>query len=185
MSSSILFRFNSGAEADVGREYLRNIAYELTRNFNLDLYVYQPATTIFDALEMISGLMSLIKLGTVMTILIAGLSVIISALGGIFERKKSFSNLKLLGIEDRDLFLVVLVESAIPMILASVFAVICGILVAKYLALITANGEILFALPHWSYLGFVTGALVLSVLLIFCTLPILRQVTSLEQNRTE
>lgn len=185
INSSILFRFNNEAETDLGREYLRNIAYELTRNFNLDLYVYQPATTIFDALETISGLMSLIKLGTVMTILIAGLSVIISALGGIFERKKSFSNLRLIGIENRDLFIVVLIESAIPMLLASIVAVICGILTAKYLALITANGEILFALPHWGYLGLVAGSLVLSIFLIFCTLPILRRVTSPEQNQTE
>ena len=90
-----------------------------------------------------------------------------------------------MGIYNHQLFLVVLLESAIPIILSSVIAVACGILFAKYILLIIGGGQILFALPNWHYLWLVTASLFVSILLIFCTLPILKQVTSLEQNRTE
>lgn len=182
---STLVRFKTSANAELGREYLRNLAYEITRKTNLEVYIYRPTATVLDALSSVSGLLSLVEMGTVLTIIVAGLSVTVSAIGGIFERKKSFSNLKLLGISNRQLFLVVLFEAIIPMVLSSALAVICGILSAKYLALITGGGQILFALPNANYLILVLSSLVGSIFLIFCTLPVLKQVTSVEQNRTE
>lgn len=184
-SGSILIKFSNADDAVIAREQLRSLAYSLSRNSGVELYVYQPSAPVVNIFESISGLLSLVELGTILTIIVAGFSVTVSAIGGVFERKKSFSNLKLMGIYNHQLFLVVLLESAIPIILSSIIAVTCGILFAKYILLIIGGGQILFALPSWHYLWLVTASLFVSILLIFCTLPILKQVTSLEQNRTE
>lgn len=185
LHNSLTFSFKDAVSANLGREYLRNIAYELNRTQGSDAYVQKPSGTLFDALSNIAGLVQLIKLGTALSIIVAGFSVAVATIGGLFERKKSFSNLHLMGIDINQLGLVVLLESVLPMLLASVGAILAGVLAAKYFASVIAASTMLFAWPKLDYLSLVALALVGAIGVICLTLPILKQITSLEQNRTE
>ena len=180
-----MFVFDNNTKANLGREYIRNIAYNLNRNYDSGIYIQKPSNTIFDTLAEIAGLVELIVFGTALSIVVAGFGVAVATIGQIFERKKSFSNLRLMGVDLNQLRLVVLLEAIIPMLLASIGAIFAGILTSKYLAGITADNRILFAWPKLDYLGIVALALALAIGVICLVLPILKQITSVEQNRTE
>ena len=182
---SLMFVFDNNTKANLGREYIRNIAYNFNRNYDSGIYIQKPSNTIFDALAEIAGLVELIVFGTAISIVVAGFGVAVATIGQIFERKKSFSNLRLMGVDLNQLRVVVLLEAIIPMLLASIGAIFAGILTSKYLAGVTAGNRILFAWPKLDYLGIVALALALAIGVICLVLPILKQITSVEQNRTE
>lgn len=183
--NGVLFVFEDREKAEQGRELLRDTATMIARETGIAFTVSNPTETIWDLFTRIAGLIQVVLLGTTVTIIIAGFSVTVAAIGGVFERKRSFSNLRLSGVEVRQLGLVVILEMIIPMLLSAVVAVVAGMLTSKYLAAVTVGVKFVFATPHMEYLGMVAGALLGAIVIMVATLPILKQVTDLDQNRTE
>ncbi len=138
----------------------------------------------FDPLQGIEGLLHAIMAGTVMTILVAGFSLAVATIGAFFERKKSFYNLRLMGTDIKMLNRVVMIESFVPLALASLVAIVTGILTARYM-LVVMSTKAIFAMPGADYFVTVVVSLLATVIIILSILPILKKITSFEENRSE
>ena len=135
-------------------------------------------------LDNFKNLIDMIQIGTIATIVIGGVSLAVSTIGGFFERQKSFANLRLMGAEIKTLNAVVLIEATVPLLLASILALLSGIGFSQHtLTLIVKNSYL--ALPQPIYFIMVALSLITSLAIIVAILPILKRLTSLEENRTE
>jgi hypothetical protein len=114
---------------------------------------------------------------------IAGCTLAVSVLAGLNERKRPFSLLRLTGVPLRVLRRVVLLESTVPLALASAFAIGTGFLTA-FLFLRSQLSEPLRS-PGAAYYGVVVAGLVASVAIIASTLPVLRRITGPETARND
>jgi hypothetical protein len=114
---------------------------------------------------------------------IAGCSLAVSVAGGLTERKRPFSLLRLTGVPLRMLRRVVAFESAVPLLSIAVVAIGLG-LVAAQLFLKAQMGYTL-APPGISYYVTVVVGLALSLGVIGSTLPLLTRITGPEVARND
>ena len=182
-NSETTLAFNDVVSARLGKLYLQNLAGRLFYKTGLEIYI-TTTDNFFDPLKGFYGLIQAVMIGIVGTIVVAGFSLAVSTIGSFFERKKSFYNLRLMGVDLKMLNRLVLIESFIPMILASILAVTAGILMARYIGSIMSY-NFKFALPELDFFATVGLSLVATFVIILAILPILKRITSLSQNRTE
>lgn len=114
---------------------------------------------------------------------IAGCSLAVSVAGGLSERKRPFSMLRLTGVSLGTLRRVVLLESVTPLVIAAVVALGAG-LVAAHLFL-TAQMQLSLSPPAISFYAIVAGGLAASLAVIASTMPLLRRITGPEAARNE
>lgn len=138
----------------------------------------------FDPVSQVSDLINLVMMGTGLTIVIGGISLAVATIGGFFERKKSFSNLRLMGVDIQILNRVVLFEAIVPLLLASVVAITAGILTTRYLVAVMSE-KFVFAGLGWDYALLVVVSLLAAVGLVLAILPIMKRITQLDANRSE
>jgi hypothetical protein len=114
---------------------------------------------------------------------IAACSLAVSIAGGLIERKRPFSLLRLTGAPLSMLRRVIGLEAAAPMLLTAVASVGAGLL-AAYLFLRAQLGETLQA-PGWGLYLYIGTGLVVSLAVIASTLPLLNRLTGPEVARNE
>lgn len=114
---------------------------------------------------------------------IAGVSLAASAVGGLTERKRPFSLLRLSGAPVRVLRRVVVLEGAVPLLVVAVVAIAVGLL-AAHLFLTAQMGYALRPLGGGYYLTVLIG-IVASLGIIASTLPLLERITGPETARNE
>ncbi|MFG3689335.1 FtsX-like permease family protein [Micromonospora sp. NPDC047740] len=114
---------------------------------------------------------------------IAGCSLAVSVAGGLSDRKRPFSMLRLTGVRLRTLRRVVALETVVPLLLVAAVAIGMGFL-AAHLFLRAQLGYTLLA-PHLSFYLMVAGGLAVSLGIIASTLPLLRRITGPETARNE
>jgi predicted lysophospholipase L1 biosynthesis ABC-type transport system permease subunit len=114
---------------------------------------------------------------------IAGVTLAVSVVAGLNERKRPFSLLRLTGAPLRVLQRVVLIESALPLLAAAAVSIGTGFL-AAYLFLRSQLSETLQP-PSPAYYAVVAAGLLASLAIIASTLPVLRRVTGPETARNE
>ncbi|WP_426503160.1 FtsX-like permease family protein [Dactylosporangium sp. McL0621] len=114
---------------------------------------------------------------------IAGCSLAVSVAGGIADRKRPFSLLRLTGVPLRALRRVVALESVVPLLAAAVLAGATGFGAAQ-LFLRAQMGYNLTA-PSLSFYALVALGLAVSLAIIAATLPLLERVTGPETARNE
>jgi hypothetical protein len=114
---------------------------------------------------------------------IAGCSLAVSVAGGLSERKRPFSMLRLTGVPLDVLRRVVALESGVTLLTAAVVAAGTGFL-AAHLFLEAQMGYSL-RMPGVAYYGIVLAGLAASVAIIASTLPLLRRITGPETARNE
>lgn len=127
----------------------------------------------------------LVDVAVALTMLVAGCSLAVSAGGGLVERKRPFTMLRLAGTPTGALYRVVLIEAVLPLVAAMIVAAgtAYGISVVTIKRMAPA-GTPMPLLGHVYYLT--TGAgLVVSLLVILTTLPLLSRITRLENVRFE
>ncbi|MEV7226914.1 FtsX-like permease family protein [Polymorphospora sp. NPDC051019] len=112
---------------------------------------------------------------------IAGCSLAVSVAGGLSDRKRPFSMLRLTGVRLSTLRRVVALETVVPLLLVAAVAIGMGFL-AAHLFLRAQLGYTLLP-PHLSFYLTVGGGLVVSLGIIALTLPLLRRVTGPETAR--
>lgn len=124
-----------------------------------------------------------------LTILIAGCSLAVTVGGSLVERKRPFTLLRLSGSPITVLYKVIILEAALPLIIASVAAAAIGISVAIPVidALLTtqAPSAKYAAHPGLIYYLIIGAGLIISLLLIIITLPLLKRLTRPEDARFE
>jgi hypothetical protein len=121
-----------------------------------------------------------------LTLLVAGCGLAIAMGGGIVDRRRPFTLLRVSGAPTGVLRRVVLLESVLPLLTATVVAVAAGLAVAMPVNRIVgrAGGTALHLPDHTYYLTMGTG-LVVSLVIIVATLPLLDRVTTAENARFE
>lgn len=114
---------------------------------------------------------------------IAGCSLAVSVAGGLSERKRPFSLLRLTGVPLAMLRRVVALETVLPLLVVAVVATGTGFL-AAHLFLRAQLGYSLVA-PGAEYYITVVAGLAASLGIIAATLPLLKRLTGPETARNE
>jgi hypothetical protein len=114
---------------------------------------------------------------------IAGCSLAVSVAGGLSERKRPFSMLRLTGVSLGTLRRVVALESVTPLVIASVVALGAGLMAAHLF--LTAQMELSLSPPAISFYAIVVGGLAAALAVIASTMPLLRRITGPEAARNE
>lgn len=106
---------------------------------------------------------------------IAGCSLAVSVAGGISERKRPFSLLRLAGVQMPVLRRVVVLESAVPLLVVAVLATGGGFLAAQLF--LASQFRYDLVAPGAAYYAVVVAGLLASLAIIASTLPLLRRIT--------
>ena len=114
---------------------------------------------------------------------IAGCSLAVSVAGGLTERKRPFSLLRLSGVPLRALRSVVALETAVPLVITAAVSVGTGLLAAQLF--LRAQLDETLQPPGAQYYVIVVAGLVVALAIIASTLPLLRRITGPETARNE
>ncbi|PWR11205.1 ABC transporter permease [Micromonospora acroterricola] len=114
---------------------------------------------------------------------LAGCSLAVSVVGGLSERRRPFSLLRLSGAPVRVLRRVVALESAVPMLAVAVVAVGMGFLAAQLF--LKAQMDYTLTAPGVEFYAIVLVGLAACLGIIASTLPLLERITGPETARSE
>lgn len=114
---------------------------------------------------------------------IAGCSLAVSVAGGLSDRKRPFSMLRLTGVQLGVLRRVVALESAVPLLLVAVLATGIGFLAAQLF--LTSQLDYSLHPPGVAYYVIVVAGIAVSLGIIASTLPLLNRITGPETARNE
>jgi predicted lysophospholipase L1 biosynthesis ABC-type transport system permease subunit len=122
-----------------------------------------------------------------LTLLMAACSLAVTVGGSILERKRPFTLLRLSGTSGSTLYRVVVLESVLPLVSASLVAAATGVGVAIPLvkALPKLENEPSLAVPGLAYYAAMGAGLVIALMVISSALPLLRRVTQPNNARFE
>jgi hypothetical protein len=133
--------------------------------------------------DQLKGWQQLANVIIIGSLALAGCSLAVSVAGGLSERKRPFSLLRLSGAPVRVLRRVVALESAVPMLTVSVVAIGMGFLSAQLF--LQAQMEYTLAAPGLSYYAMVAAGLIACLAIIASTMPLLERITGPETARSE
>ena len=167
-------------------DYIDTLRSDVLTNIKRDTIAYvisgkyanQPIIS-----KTIKSLSEVTYAGILFTMLVAIFSLFVSTVGGLFERKRSLFTLSLGGMDFKQMKQMVLVESLIPLISVSVFASVLGVWVG---AVFMSNYSTSVR-PTISplYLAITLGCLAFAIIGINMILPVIKRITSLEENQSE
>ncbi|MFK3984100.1 FtsX-like permease family protein [Micromonospora sp. NPDC050397] len=119
----------------------------------------------------------------VASLCIAGCSLAVAVVGGLTERKRPFSMLRLTGVQLGVLRRVVALESTVPLLVVAVLATGTGFLAAHLF--LTSQMDYSLRAPGVTYYLIVVAGLVASLAIIGSTMPLLGRITGPETARNE
>ena len=122
-----------------------------------------------------------------LTLFGAACSLLVTVVGSIVDRKRPFTLLRLSGTPGSTLYKVVLLESVLPLVTASLVAAATGIGVAIPLvkALPILRYEANLALPGPTYYLAMGAGLIVALIVVCCALPLLDRTTQPNNARFE
>jgi hypothetical protein len=144
---------------------------------------YTEAEFEADAARVINQWKQLANVVILSSLVIAGCSLAVSVAGGLNDRKRPFSMLRLTGVPLGVLRRVVALESAAPLLVAAVVAAGTGFLAAHLF--LAAEMDYAVRPPGVAYYAIVLAGLAASLGIIAATLPLLRRITGPETARNE
>jgi len=133
--------------------------------------------------RLVAELQQLTNVVIVVSLVIAGCSLAVSATAGVNDRKRPFSLLRLTGVPITVLRRVVALEAAVPLLVIAVLSAGTGFLAAA-LFLRSQLGESLQP-PGLDYYVLVVAGLVASLAVIAATLPLIERITGPEIARNQ
>ena len=178
-SSYVIIAKNQAAYAQI-IELAENIASSYRRKTGAVVTVGYSSLDTMNPAAQIKNLSKLIV--TILAVVIAtgGLSIFVSIVGNIYERKRTFIQLRILGANLSNLICSLAAEIAMPLIMLSVVAVSLGIFSCYFLLLtIDAfhNNQLTFTFPGTHFWVALFAANLLCVSLSLITIPILARIT--------
>ncbi|MEV0390427.1 FtsX-like permease family protein [Nonomuraea sp. NPDC050643] len=120
-----------------------------------------------------------------LTLAVAGCGLLVAVAGGLLERRQPFTLLRLCGTPTRVLSRVVLLETAVPLLLAALLAAAAGFGVAAPMIDQLDIKSAPVALPGPGYFLTVGAGLAVSLLVILAGLPLLKRMTAPDNARFE
>ena len=136
-----------------------------------------------DFADTLRGWKQLANVIIIASLALAGCSLAVSVVGGLSERKRPFSLLRLSGAPVRVLRRVVALETAVPMVAVALVAVGMGLLAAQLF--LKAQMDYTLTAPGVSYYAIVVAGLATCLGIIASTLPLLERITGPETARSE
>ncbi|GAA4562828.1 ABC transporter permease [Micromonospora coerulea] len=136
-----------------------------------------------DFADTLRGWRQLANVIIVASLALAGCSLAVSVVGGLTERKRPFSLLRLSGAPVRVLRRVVALETAVPMLAVAAVAVGMGFLAAQLF--LKAQMDYTLTAPSLSFYMIVVVGLAACLGIIAATLPLLERITGPETARSE
>jgi hypothetical protein len=131
----------------------------------------------------LTGWQQLAAVVILVSLVIAGCSLAVSVAGGLSDRKRPFSLLRLTGAPLGVLRAVVALESAVPLLVVALVATGAGFLAAQLF--LTSQLHYSLTPPGAGYYVTVAGGLAASLAVIAATLPLLSRITGPETARNE
>jgi len=145
---------------------------------------YAVAEFWADEDALFNALRRMVDVGMVLCLVIAGCSLAVSVAGGLVERKRAFALLRLTGMPLRRLYRAVLLEAAVPLLLAAVVSAGVGFLVSA-LIFWNTDGGFAVAAPGVGYFALLIGGLVAALAIVGATLPLVGKMTEPQTVRVE
>jgi hypothetical protein len=133
--------------------------------------------------DLLTGWKQLANVVIIGSLTLAGCSLAVSIAGGLAERKRPFSLLRLSGAPVRVLRRVIALESAVPMLAVAVLAIGMGFLAAQLF--LKAQMEYTLVAPGLGYYAIVVVGLAACLGIIASTMPLLERITGPETVRSE
>lgn len=121
--------------------------------------------------------------GMAATMVVAIVSIVVSTIGGILERKRSLYTMRLSGMQVSELKRMTIIESLLPLVITSLVAAGLGVFTA--MVFVNNNSTSLRVNISPTYLLIIGGSLLLAVVAIWLILPLLAIATNPSNNRTE
>lgn len=131
----------------------------------------------------IESLASLAYGGMAVTMAVAIVSIVVSTIGGLLERRRSMYMLRLSGMQVDELKHMVVIESLIPLVVMSLIS--AGIGAWGGTAFTKIGSTTLHPTITPMYVAVVIGSLVVATIAIWLILPMISRLTSPEANQTE
>lgn len=142
--------------------------------------VAQTRAVLFDEVQRVT------LVAVALTLLVAGASLAVAVAGGIVERKRPFTLLRLTGVPLSALYRVALLEAVVPLVIAGAVAVVAGMLVAgPVVKELAAKSTALLVLPGQSYVVTAGIGLAAALVVLVATLPVLGRITRPQDARFE
>jgi hypothetical protein len=136
-----------------------------------------------DFADTLRGWQQLANVIIIASLALAGCSLAVSVVGGLSERKRPFSLLRLSGAPVQVLRRVVALESAVPMLAVAVVAIGMGFLAAQLF--LKAQMDYTLTAPGVGFYAIVVVGLTACLGIIASTLPLLERITGPETARSE
>lgn len=131
----------------------------------------------------IDSLANLAYAGMAVTMGVAIVSIVVSTIGGLLERRRSLYTLRLGGMQTSELRQMVMIESLIPLVVMS--ALSAGIGAYSGIVFTKLGSRSLQPVVTPMYIGVVVGSLVIAAVAIYAILPMLNRLTDPSNNQTE
>ena len=131
----------------------------------------------------IESLASLAYGGMAVTMAVAIVSIVVSTIGGLLERRRSMYMLRLSGMQVNELKHMVVIESLIPLVVMSLISASIGAWSGS--AFTKIGSTTLHPTITPMYVAVVIGSLVVATIAIWLILPTISRLTSPEANQTE
>lgn len=133
--------------------------------------------------QTIDQLASLAYLGIVVTMVVATISIVVSTLSGLYERRHSMFALHLSGMQTDELKREVLVESLLPLLLTALVSVGLGAWVAS--VEVTMASDSLIPTITWGFVLMILALLIGATVAIGLTLRVIPRLVDPSNNQTE
>ena len=127
----------------------------------------------------------LLYTAVVLTLIVAGCSLAVSVGGGLVERKRPFTLLRVTGTQVSTLYRVVLLEAVLPLAAATIVAAGLAYVIAIVTVAAIAPAGTPVPVPGGAYFVTMAVGLAGSLLVILASLPLLRRLTSADGVRFE
>jgi hypothetical protein len=161
------------------------LSQQVVMPFNEVLLTFGETKKAAQATE--AKLQAIISAGVIVSLITAGASVAVAVAGGLIERRRPFTLLRLSGAPLGTLYKVVLWEAAIPLIIATLAAAAIGFgtaaLVITQFAPDSANARI--EVPDLPYILALISGPVVALLIVCATLPLVGRLTKSDNIRFE
>ena len=131
----------------------------------------------------ISNLAKLAYGGMAVTMAVAIVSIVVSTIGGLLERRHSMYMLRLSGMQVSELKHMVIIESLIPLVVMSLVSAGLGAWGGTAFIRIGSNSLSTAITP--AYIAVIFGSLAIATIAIYLILPMINRLTSAEANQTE
>lgn len=177
--TSYLVKLNSNSDLDKLRTFVAGSIGDSTAAWVISgTYAQIPILN-----PIIPELANLAYAGMGVTLFVAIASLIVSTIGGLLERRRSFITLRLGGMTIAQMRRTVLIESLIPLISVSLLACTLGVWVGW--VFVSAISDSVEPTLTPLYFGIVIGSLIVAIFAIRQILSMLSKITRLEEDQTE